>query len=340
MTMETARRVPVRELITLACRAPSVHNSQPWRWVVDGEQVTLFADHSRQLVYADPVGRDLVISCGAALHHLQVAAAAAGWTALVRRMPNPHNDAQVANVSFEPCAVSREAREAADALARRRTDRRSTSSWPVARETLAPLLGVAGRAGTVAFAVVSAQAKSALLQLLAEADAVQRRNPKYLTEITGWVGADEEEGIPLGNLLDHAPAVGDHHGAATRFPSGTLVDTYLGDDEPAETLIAICTSSDDAVSRLRAGEALSAVLLKSTALGLSTMPLSQAIEVDRTRQLLQGDLLKDVACPQILVRIGWLADNLEQLPATPRRPVTAVVSEPQQLPAFLGPYLP
>jgi hypothetical protein len=135
------------------------------------------------------------------------------------------------------------------------------------------------------------------------------------------------------------PAVGDHHGAATRFPSGTLEDTYLGEDEPAEALIAICTSSDDVASRLRAGEALSAVLLKSTARGLSTMPLSQAVEVDRTRQLLQDDLLKDVACPQILVRIGWRADNLELLPPTPRRSVTEVVCEPERLPVFLGPYL-
>lgn len=91
-----------RDLVALATRAPSVHNTQPWHWCIAGERLSLFADSSRQLQYADPDGRDLVISCGAALQHLQVAVAAAGWKAHVRRMPNPYNDAQLANVSFRP----------------------------------------------------------------------------------------------------------------------------------------------------------------------------------------------------------------------------------------------
>jgi len=94
--------VPLRDLVELATRAPSVHNTQPWHWCVSGERVSLFADGSRQLEHADPDARDLVISCGAALHHLNVAAAARGWRARIRRMPNPYNDAQLANVSFRP----------------------------------------------------------------------------------------------------------------------------------------------------------------------------------------------------------------------------------------------
>src|SRR6059058_2623980 len=94
--------IPIRDLVAFATRAPSVHNTQPWHWCVAGEGVALFADRRRQLQYADPDGRDLVISCGAALHHLNVAAAGSGWKARVRRMPNPYNDAQLANVTFRP----------------------------------------------------------------------------------------------------------------------------------------------------------------------------------------------------------------------------------------------
>ena len=85
----SATSVPVRELVELATRAPSVHNTQPWYWYLDDDdRLTLFADFSRQLWYADPDGRDLLISCGAALHHLRVAAAASGWKAHVRRTPS------------------------------------------------------------------------------------------------------------------------------------------------------------------------------------------------------------------------------------------------------------
>jgi len=67
----------VRTVLALAARAPSVHNTQPWRWRVDAESLHLYADASRQLPNTDPDGRDLILSCGAALHHCVVALAAA-----------------------------------------------------------------------------------------------------------------------------------------------------------------------------------------------------------------------------------------------------------------------
>ena len=67
--------------VELACRAPSVHNTQPWAWRLRPDGVDLYADHQRRLSVADPVGRELTISCGAALHHFQVAARAMGWAA-------------------------------------------------------------------------------------------------------------------------------------------------------------------------------------------------------------------------------------------------------------------
>src|SRR3954471_15084820 len=139
--------VPIRDLVAFATRAPSVHNTQPWHWCVDGERVALFADSSRELQYADPDGRDLTISCGAALHHLRVAAAGSGWRTVVRRMPNRYNDAQLANVSFRPEPATPDALAGLAALTERRTDRRHASSWPVPRERLDDLLALGPAAG-------------------------------------------------------------------------------------------------------------------------------------------------------------------------------------------------
>jgi hypothetical protein len=174
MTTPSAPTIPIRDLVALATRAPSVHNTQPWHWCVAGDRVSLFADNSRQLQYADPDGRDLVISCGAALHHLQVAAAAASWKTRVRRMPNPYNDAQLANISFRPEEPTPEALAALDALVTRRTDRRRPSSWPVPRERLDGLLALGQAAGVTIVGVVSQRARAELLQILAEAEKAQR----------------------------------------------------------------------------------------------------------------------------------------------------------------------
>src|ERR1022692_2601592 len=69
-------RIPASEitgLIALAARAPSLHNSQPWRFRIDGSAVELRADPDRQLWQTDPDGREMLIRCGAALYRARPA---------------------------------------------------------------------------------------------------------------------------------------------------------------------------------------------------------------------------------------------------------------------------
>lgn len=111
-------------MVTLACRAPSVHNSQPWRLVAEDQVLRLFLDPHRAPHATDPSGREAVISCGALLDHLVVAAAAVGWTAHVSRFPNPSDLNHLATVTFHPGRAVADAETArADAIDRRRTDR-------------------------------------------------------------------------------------------------------------------------------------------------------------------------------------------------------------------------
>ena len=99
--MSTPTRSLTLRVIELACRAPSVHNSQPWRWrVVDDATIELYADRRRQLQVSDPSGRNLALSCGAALHHAFVAAQALGLTAAVDLMPSRDNENLLARISL------------------------------------------------------------------------------------------------------------------------------------------------------------------------------------------------------------------------------------------------
>src|SRR6266496_2383450 len=54
-------------VVAAAVWAPSVHNTQPWWFSADGQELRLHADARRQLRVADPRGREMMISCGAAL---------------------------------------------------------------------------------------------------------------------------------------------------------------------------------------------------------------------------------------------------------------------------------
>src|SRR5271168_3962494 len=90
----------LQKAVQLGCRAPSVHNSQLWRWVAEGEVLRLFVDRHRTVPGTDRSGREAIISCGAVLDHLRVAMLAAGWGAVIERFPNPKDFAQLASITF------------------------------------------------------------------------------------------------------------------------------------------------------------------------------------------------------------------------------------------------
>src|SRR5256885_9649400 len=122
----------------LAGYAPSIHNSQPWRWRVSGDALDLYAVHSRQLSVTDPDGRLAVLSCGTALHHARTALSAEGWRTDVVRLPDPTEPAWLARITLaEQVPVSTDAVRLVQTVRIRHTDRRPVTGPPVEREKLA-----------------------------------------------------------------------------------------------------------------------------------------------------------------------------------------------------------
>lgn len=144
------RRFPdtatVETAVALALRAPSAHNAQPWCWRIGYSSLHLFADQDRPLPESDPERRDLLLGCGAALHHVRVAFAALGWNTEVRRCPDD-DPAHLAVVAPRPGRHPDEAVALAAAIPRRRSERRCHSALPVPRHHLDAITGAAAREG-------------------------------------------------------------------------------------------------------------------------------------------------------------------------------------------------
>lgn len=149
-------QAPSTEVVKLACLAPSIQNSQPWLWRVRDNVIELYADRRHELAVADPSARGLVISCGAALHHAQVAARALGWRTQVSRLPDPNSPDLMARLTLGPARPTQAATAGLQAILDRCTDRRRFTTWPIPAERLTALVSAAEARGASAVAVTDA----------------------------------------------------------------------------------------------------------------------------------------------------------------------------------------
>lgn len=315
--------------VTCALRAPSVHNTQPWRWRIHAAEVELHADFNRHLPYTDPDRRDLVISCGAALHHLRVALAARDLAVAVARLPSPENLGHLATVTVRPGLGDAQAASLYPAIARRRTERRRMSHRPVPESAFRKCADHASREGAALFPIAPAL-QQRLRAVLAEAGREQHLTPGYAAELEIWTRryAGSRDGVS-GQSVAERPAGLVDASPLRRFPRGELRQPHQPSgsapaDDAAELLV-LATQADDCLAWLRAGEATSAVLLAATLLGLATTPLSQAVEVATIRRQLRQTVLHTPRHPQLILRIGWPADGAGELPATARRDLHSVL---------------
>ncbi|MEV0135949.1 nitroreductase family protein [Dactylosporangium sp. NPDC050688] len=310
--------------------APSILNTQPWRWHVDGGHLDLYADPDRQLTGLDPDGRLLILSCGAALHHAEVSLTARGYEPAVQRTGQAGDDRWLARIDVGGAhPVRAQDVEAWRSMRRRCTDRRPfRATGPVPAAAVAALGAAAEGADTWLHRVEPEQVT--YVRAAAQgAQTIESKDERSVQDLRDWAGRDPAlgEGVPAATVV--AP-VGRPVPLRGFEVTGELTsDPGPGDDRFAEYLI-VATTRDDPVDWLRAGEATSAVWLAATTLGLAVSPLSDVVEVPGARVLLRS-LLHRPGHPQIVLRVGVAAGTAPPA-ATRRRRASDVVRRDRPAP--------
>ncbi|GAA1883516.1 Acg family FMN-binding oxidoreductase [Lapillicoccus jejuensis] len=324
------------DVVDLARRAPSVHNTQPWTWRWDGRALELYADPSRALPLTDPEGRNLVLSCGAALHHARTALHALGRGVSVERFPEGPDAGPLARLELHPEPDGPALRSvrgttpretvspaaAVDAILRRSTDRRRFTSWPVPAGRLLELASVAAIEGATATALLDVTERLRVELLVGRALDRQSGDRALALEQDAWVDHGPVDGVPAGAIPGPGdPTAGPRH----RFsPSGDDGGQLV---RHRDGLVVLSSPTDDPAGWLRAGEGLSALWLSATVGGLAVVPLSSVVEVEETRDRLRYDVLDGRTHPLVLLRVGWSAIGRDGLVRTPRRPVDEVLED-------------
>jgi hypothetical protein len=321
MPATTVQTKIIRDAVSLACRAPSLHNSQPWRWVAGDGALQLFLDPTRVMNY-DRSHREALIGCGAALHHLKVAMAAAGWRTHVDRLPDPNDPNHLASLAFTPMDhVTESDRRRADAILIRRSDRLPFSA-PTDWESFEPLLRNEIDEDAVRLDALPDELRPQLAEASQLSEALRLYDSAYNAEVGWWTGPfRSSDGIPYSSLVSAAES--DRVDVGRLFPV-----TGHGERRPEipvdhAKILLLSTDKDEPTDALACGEALSTVLLECTMVGFATCTLTHITEVRTTREIVTTLMGYD-SVPQVLIRVG-LAPTIENVPpVSPRRLVDDV----------------
>jgi nitroreductase len=317
------RDLGTRFAVRAASTAPSLHNTQPWCLVSRNDGISLYADYSRNLPRTDPGGRELVVSCGAALFNLHLAMRHLGFAAVIRMLPDPRHPSLLAEVHWGSYRRPEQQEEVLyHAMARRHTHVGAFVARPLPPMLVAELSAAAHAEHGNLVIVGDAGRRRLLAELISGAENAQCTDPAATAELARWVTSSgtRRDGIPVRNRKPDPIAFVDRGfvRAAGRAPAATA-----DADETAHALgiaVLLTTRGDSRLDWLLAGRALQRLLLHAAASGVSAAFHTQPLELPGPRSRIKAKIAAG-AYPQLVLRLGY-ADHLQ---ATPRRPVTDVL---------------
>lgn len=297
-------------MIHYATLAPSGHNTQPWRFEIEGDAIRVMPDFSRRLPVVDPDDHALYISLGCAVENLVIAAGYFGYaaeTCYEERGGEPGS-------LFIRLRRSR-ASGSSDffqAIPKRQTNRRLYDRRPIPAEHLRMLLESAAGEGVSALAVSAPQEIERLTPYVARASRAQFEDQAFLSELIQWIRFSRREAEAT---RDGIPAAALGLPPAPRWLGKLIMRTFAGPSSEAQRQAKLVRSSsalflfvaecDDRPHWIELGRAFERMALTATALGIQHAHVNMPCEVLPVRREMERELEISPRHALLLVRMGY-----------------------------------
>jgi len=300
-----------RFVVEAATHAPSVLNTQPWWFSQSEREIGVHADVERRLAVADPLGREMLISCGAALFTARVALRYLGLVPTLSVLPDPDLPNLVARVRYgggqvDPVDYER---DMFAQIPQRRTHRGGFDPTPLPASLIAVLRSEASREGATLAIMADETRRGTLAGAVEAGEYALRLDAGRAREQAKWApppSSRRHSGVPASAY----PATPER--TEPPFPARDFAHGHGWGQAPAGTssvprsagLVCVLTTEHDRPEDwISAGQALQRVLLSASTYGVSAALHSQPLEVRELRGFIASALC-DGAYPQIVVRLG------------------------------------
>ncbi|NSW54827.1 MAG: nitroreductase family protein [Armatimonadetes bacterium] len=312
----------IRLILESGIRAPSGHNTQPWRFDVDGDTIRVLPDLTRRLPVVDPDDHALFISLGCCVENMFIAARHVGMDAAV----SIEADGSIFVRLMESTDGQRD--DLYEAISERQSNRGPYDGRPIPEDHLKMLLEAAVREGVRVLPFVGQDEFRELLPFIAEGNRSQFADRGFVDELISWVRfTDAEARATQDGLWSRCMGVP----AVPRWLGSLFMRVLTTPNSEAarceklvrssSALVLIAAEGNDRAAWVNVGRSFERLALTATRLGISHAHVNMPCEVLPVRRKLAEHLSLDAVQPLLLIRLGYASP----LPYSMRRPLTEVL---------------
>lgn len=268
-------------LVNYAVLAPSIYNSQPWKFNISEDGIYLYADESRWLSVADADKSEMYVSLGCALENMVIAAGHFGYNCTVSYFPGEKD--LVAAVSLKPGLQSADSSRLFYAITSR-----DTCSLPYEQKVISgadlQALNESLSDGAVRILIAGDQdTKDRFRELVTRADAVQYSDASFKSELGHWISQGVFGPTGLDAKIAQLSVIFLDSGPGQAQKDSDLINS-------TQCIGFLITANNDSMSSILAGRDLERFWLTVASLGIGLQPMNQALEVPETEAALKTDL--------------------------------------------------